>query len=96
MGQLWNIVQAHIDSAPYPPSLRQVAARLGVTATTLGNWRHPKDVPRQENLRALAELTGTPYPKVLEAALVDVGLITPDEIARMRESDSANARREAG
>lgn len=73
MGLLWEIVQAHIDSSPYPPSYRQVARRLGVTPTTLTNWRDPQDLPRQANLRALATLTGTPYDEVLRAALVDTG-----------------------
>jgi transcriptional regulator with XRE-family HTH domain len=96
MGQLWDIVQTHIDSAPYPPSLRQVAARLGVTATTLGNWRDPQDLPARKNLRALAELTGTPYLKVLEAALTDTGYVTASEATAIGESESGNRQREAG
>jgi len=91
MGQLWDIVQTHIDSAPYPPSLRQVAARLGVTATTLGNWRNPSDLPRRENLRALADLTGTPYDEVLRAALSDTGYLHPEP-----DPESADAERAAG
>jgi transcriptional regulator with XRE-family HTH domain len=90
MGQLWDIVQTHINSAPYPPSLRQVAARLGVTATTLGNWRDPSDLPRRENLRALAELTEIPYDEVLRAALSDTGYLQPED------AESADAERAAG
>lgn len=73
MGLLWDIVQAHIDSSPYPPSYRQVARRLGITPTTLTNWRDPEALPRQANLRALATLTGVPYDDVLRAALTDTG-----------------------
>jgi len=91
MGQLWKIVQTHIDSAPYPPSLRQVAGRLGVTATTLGNWRNPSDLPRRENLLALAELTGTPYDDVLRAALSDTGYLHPEP-----GRESADGERAAG
>lgn len=73
MGQLWDIVQAHIDSAPYPPSERQVAAKLGVSPTALSKWRAPKRLPDVENLRSLARLAGVPYSTVLEAALADTG-----------------------
>lgn len=73
MGQLWKIVQAHIDASPYPPSERQVAMKLGISPTALSNWRAPKRLPDVENLRALARLTGVPYSEVLEAALTDTG-----------------------
>jgi transcriptional regulator with XRE-family HTH domain len=73
MGQLWDIVQAHIDSSPYRPSERRVAARIGISPTALSNWRSPKRLPDVENLRALARLTGVPYSEVLEAALTDTG-----------------------
>lgn len=73
MGRLWDIVQKHIDSAPYPPSERQVAAKLGVSPTTLANWREPKKLPSRENLEAIAELAGVRYSVVLDAALYDTG-----------------------
>lgn len=73
MGRLWDIVQKHIDSAPYPPSERQVAAKLGVSPTTLANWREPKKLPSRENLEAIAALAGVRYSVVLDAALYDTG-----------------------
>jgi transcriptional regulator with XRE-family HTH domain len=73
MGRLWEILQRHIDSAPYPPSERQVALKLGVSPTTLANWREPKKLPTRENLEAIAELAGVRYATVLEAALYDTG-----------------------
>lgn len=73
MGRLWDIIQRHIDSAPYPPSERQVARRLGVSPTTLANWRDPKNLPSRENLQAIAELVGVRYASVLDAALYDTG-----------------------
>ncbi|HEY3559707.1 MAG TPA: helix-turn-helix transcriptional regulator [Kribbella sp.] len=73
MGRLWDIVQRHIDSAPYPPSERQIAAKLGVSPTTVGNWRDPKKLPTRENLEAIAELAGVRYSVVLDAALYDTG-----------------------
>jgi transcriptional regulator with XRE-family HTH domain len=73
MGLLWDILQRHIDTAPYPPSERQVAMRLGVSPTTLANWRDPKKLPSRENLQAIADLAGVRYSVVLDAALHDTG-----------------------
>lgn len=73
MGRLWELIQSHIDKAPYPPSERQVAHRLGVSPTTLGNWRDPKKLPSRENLQAIADLVGVRYAVVLDAALMDTG-----------------------
>lgn len=75
MGKLWEIVQQHIDAQPYGASQRSVAAKLGVSPTALGNWRDPKALPAPANLHALANLTGTPYLRVLDAALEDAGYI---------------------
>lgn len=73
MGKLWELLQRHIDAAPYPPSERQVAGRLGVSPTTLANWREPKKLPSRENLQAIADLVGVRYSVVLDAALYDTG-----------------------
>lgn len=73
MGKLWELLQHHIDSSPYPPSERQVAAKLGVSPTTLGNWRAPRNLPTRENLQAIADLIGVRYSVVLDAALYDTG-----------------------
>jgi transcriptional regulator with XRE-family HTH domain len=73
MGRLWQLLQQHIDDAPYPPSERQVAHKLGVSPTTLANWRDPKKLPSRENLQAIADLVGVRYAAVLDAALYDTG-----------------------
>lgn len=78
MGKLWDIVQAHIDSSPYPPSERAVAAKLGISPTALSNWKNPKKLPDRENLRSLAQLAGVPYRVVLSAALDDTGYLDPE------------------
>jgi transcriptional regulator with XRE-family HTH domain len=75
VGLLWDIVQHHIDSAPYPPSIRQIARKIGVSPTTVSDWRRLRALPSKENLRALAELTGTPYEQILDAALRDTGYL---------------------
>lgn len=72
MGMLWDIIQHHMDTAPYPPSERQVARKLGVGQSVLTNWRDGlKRLPTRENLEAIAELAGVRYGVVLEAALWD-------------------------
>lgn len=110
MGRLWDILQRHIDSAPYPPSERQVAARLGVSPTTLANWRDPKKLPSRENLQAIADLVGVRYSVVLDAALYDTGYheasgVSPVEeveeqrqalLAALAELDSRDEGRRTG
>lgn len=81
MGRLYDIIQAHIDAqAPYPPSVRQVALQLGVSPTTVANWRHIKQVPKREHLESVARVTGTPLQQVFEAAIFDAGLLIENEV----------------
>lgn len=77
MGQLYDIIQRHIDEQPYEVSVRQVARALGVSPTTVGNWREPKELLKKEHLVGIAKLTGTPYRIVLEALLADIDYTTP-------------------
>jgi transcriptional regulator with XRE-family HTH domain len=73
MGKLWDLLQQHIDNAPYPPSERQIAAKLRISPSGLAKWRNPKQLPSRENLQALADLVGVRYSVVLDAALYDTG-----------------------
>jgi transcriptional regulator with XRE-family HTH domain len=73
MGMLWDLIQRHIDNAPYPPSERQVARRLEVSPNTLAHWRDLKRLPSRDNLQAIADLVGVRYSTVLDAALNDTG-----------------------
>src|SRR4051794_25025153 len=75
MGKLWDVVQTHMDGEPYRVSVRQVAAKLGMSPTALGNWRRLRSLPDADHLHAVANLTGTPYLRVLDAALEDAGYI---------------------
>jgi len=86
MGRLWELIQRHIDNAPYPPSERTVARKLGVSPTTLGNWRDPKKLPTRENLQAIADLVGVRYAVVLDAALFDTGYheASPTAVLQLR------------
>lgn len=79
MGQLYGLIQAHIDAQPYPVSERQIAIKLGVTQTTLKNWRTPAKLPAKKHLVAISELTGVPYQRVLDALLTDIGYLQRDE-----------------
>lgn len=72
MGQLYDIIQRHIDAQPYGTSVRKVAEALGVSPTTVTNWREPKELLKKEHLEAIARVTGTPYREVLAALLADI------------------------
>lgn len=73
MSELWRLIQAHMDAQKYPPSERQVARALGVSPTTIRNWKDARGLPSRENLQGIAHLTGVPYSVVLDAALIDSG-----------------------
>lgn len=75
MGKLYDLIQEHIDAQPYPVSERQVALAIGVTQTTLKNWREPKKLIDKEHLLAIARITRNPYHRVLDALLEDIGYI---------------------
>lgn len=75
MGRLYDIIQAHIDAQPHGVSVRRLAEALGVSPTTVANWRDPKELPKREHLEAVARVTGTPYDDVFYAAGVDTGYI---------------------
>lgn len=75
MGQLYSIIESHMDGQGYRISQRQVAHRLGVSPTTLANWRDPKELIEKDHLVAIARLTGVPYQRVLDALLTDIGYL---------------------
>jgi transcriptional regulator with XRE-family HTH domain len=79
MGQLYDILENHMNQSGYRISQRQVAYRLGVSPTTLKNWQSPRELIEKRHLVAIAELTGVPYHRVLDALLNDIGYL--------RESD---------
>ena len=73
MGKLYDLIQEHIDAQTYPPTERQVAKQIGVTQTTLSNWREPRRLIAKEHLLAIARVTRNPYARVLDALLEDIG-----------------------
>lgn len=89
MGRLYDLIQEHIDKQVYPPSERAVAKQLGVTQTTLSNWREPKRLIDKRHLVAIARLTGYPYARVLDALLADIDYLEERDgnAAPMTEDD---------
>lgn len=85
MGKLYDLIQAHMDAQPYGVSERQVAHKIGVTQTTLSNWREPRKLIAKEHLQSIARVTGVPYLRVLDALLDDIGYL--------REESDGNAQR---
>ena len=79
MGQLYDIIQRHIDDQRYPTSLRKVAKAIGVSPSTLTNWREPKELIEKKHLLAISRVTGVPYERVRDALLDDIGYLRPNE-----------------
>jgi transcriptional regulator with XRE-family HTH domain len=84
MGKLYDLIQEHVDAQTYPPSERQLAKELGVSQTTLANWRTPKKLIAKEHLESIARVTRNPYGRVLEALLEDIGYRDPGSASRGR------------
>jgi transcriptional regulator with XRE-family HTH domain len=74
MGQLWDLVQAYTDR--HGTSERQLAKRLGYSSSgVFNNWREPRQLPSAQALARFANLSGTPYQRVLDAVLTDAGYL---------------------
>lgn len=80
MGQLFDLVEAYRDRyAPHEPTYSKVAEQLGVSRQTLLNWQTPTKLLNKDHLVALADLTGVPYQRVLDALLEDIGYLRSDQ-----------------
>lgn len=79
MGRLYQLIQDHMDQQPYEVRPADVARKLGVSRQTVLNWREPTKLIRRDYLLAIAELTGVPYLRVLDALLDDIGYLRPAE-----------------
>lgn len=91
MGRLYDIIQGHIDAQPYGTSVRKVAEAIGVSPTTVSNWRNLKELPSKENLESIARVTGASYDDVFYAAGVDTGYIIEATQDRGPEPDASTA-----
>lgn len=86
MGQLYDIIQRHMDEGGYRVSQRQVAQRLGVSPTTIKAWQEPKELIAKKHLVAIAHLTHVPYHRVLDALLADIDYLTEDPPGEGRDA----------
>jgi hypothetical protein len=96
MGQLWGLVQAYLDR--HGTSERQLAKRLGYASSgVFGNWRDLRQLPSAQALARFAGLSGTPYQRVLDAALTDAGYLpeplVTDEGIQLRRTPSGDRTR---
>jgi hypothetical protein len=81
MGELWGIIQGHLDR--YGVREAAFARRMVVNPQTINAWktRGLRRLPERWLLEAVARETGTQYNAVLHAALVDTGYlaaVTPE------------------
>ena len=75
-GLLWALVQEWMDSIPYPPSQRKLAARIRVSASAVSDWKYGSGFPEPAALKRLAAEIQVPYERVLDAVLKDRGYRT--------------------
>lgn len=90
MGNLWNIVQDHLDDVGVTEA--RFAGRIGTGAQTVNSWkkRGLKQLPAKDLLAAVARETGSDYMAVLTAALCDTGYL-PEPEARPRRGRSGGS-----
>lgn len=88
MGRFYDLIQQHIDAQPYPVTERQVAKRLGVSQTTLTNWRTPKKLIAKAHVIAVAELAGVRYERARDALLEDIGYLNESSPEPRGESET--------
>ena len=74
MGELGNLIEQYRQSVWPEPSNVDIAKRLHVTKSSVGNWI-AGTTPKPANLRALARLMSVPYREVLSAVLADAGYL---------------------
>lgn len=72
-GHLWAVLEEWLNTLPWKPSQNQLAERIGVSASTLGEWKYATRVPKPAHLEALARETHLPYDRLLDAVNRDRG-----------------------
>lgn len=93
MGRLFDLVEEYRDRySPHEPSYSRIAEEVGVSRQTLLNWRTPTRLLDKRHILALAEVTGVPYQRVLDALLEDIGYLHPEDAPAVSE----RARRVSG
>lgn len=76
MGRLFDLIEEYrARYAPHEPTYSKVAQQVGVSRQTLLNWREPTRLIDKAHIVALADVTGAPYSRVLDALLEDIGYL---------------------
>ena len=98
MGELGNLIEQYRQSVWPEPSNVDIAKRLHVTKSSVGNWI-AGTTPKPANLRALARLMSVPYRDVLSAVLADAGYLArgrePGGNTAANTGDDVEARADA-
>lgn len=86
-GHLWAVIQEWQDAQPWkPPSQRELAERIGVSHSTVTDWKYARTFPNPRDLKELAKALRVPYERVLDAALQDADYRDPPSGKPERES----------
>lgn len=83
-GHVWVLIQDWLDSIKYPPSQNRLAETLGVSGSSLSDYKYATHMPPPYFVVLLSEEIGVPYEKVLDAVLHDHGY-RGDRLAAVRE-----------
>lgn len=92
VGAFWDLIDEHLGRMEFPPSKRRLAERLNVAPQTITNWQAGlNELPKRENLEAVASFVGRSYGEVLNAALSDTGYARGSGLSARRRSKSPPA-----
>lgn len=103
MGKLWTLYQEWRDGMEFPPSHRQIAARIGISSSTIAGWRDGlAELPKRSTIWRLHEVTNIPFEALMQAAIEDAQLFDPkvaeqaalERASRKGESEGRRRRKE--
>lgn len=78
-GHLWAIIEEWMDSRGpgVRASQRELARAVGVSHSTITDWKYARSLPKVPDLKQLAAVLQVPYERVLNATLIDHGYREP-------------------
>jgi transcriptional regulator with XRE-family HTH domain len=97
VGAFWDLIDDHLGQMEFPPSKRRLADRLDVSPQTITNWQQGlTELPKRENIEAVASFVGKSYGDVLNAALSDTGYARGSGLGAKRQRFKQPPANEAG